>query len=342
MSFERPELLPLLPMALLLVTGAVLWRWRRGVRLVRAYGGREAATRLTGRSALDAFPALRLLSVVLGLSALLLAAAGAGPGDEEPPVPPTPLDLVIALDISHSMTATDVAPRRMERAKAAAQALVDARVADRVAVTTFAAWPYALVPVTEDASVADYFLPWIEPGLVDDRHQGTALAAVVEEAVQTLEARPRPDAVPVLVLVTDGEAHGTAPAVVEAAEAAASAGIRIWTAGVGTPEGAPLFVSRRSTAPLLGGSGGQVTAGYDPGLLQDVARIGGGGFHEIGSDAGIDALVADLLSLRGGAGDVEEGSADPTGVLVLLGLLLLLLDAALDAGLLERRRRAAA
>ena len=339
MTFERPELAAWLPVAVLLVAGAVLWQWRRAVRLRDAYGGAEAARRLTGRS-LGTFPGLRLLSVILAVTALLLAAAGARRDAGPPPPPPTPLDVVIALDVSHSMTARDVEPSRMERAKAAATALVEARIADRVAVTTFAGWPYPLVPLTDDADVAEYFLPWVSPAMVDDRHQGTALASTLGHARRTWEARPRPDAVSVLVILSDGESHGAGEEIVDSVAALADAGVRVWVGGVGTEEGAPLFVPRSSQAPLLDGSGGQVVAGYDPELLREIARAGGGGFHAIEDDDGIRALAAELRALSGSLEGSDGAPFDPTALLVLLGLAFLVVDAVRDAGVLERRRKA--
>lgn len=340
MTFERPELLPWLPVALVLVAAALVWHWRRTVRLRDAYGGEAPARRLTGRT-LGRFPGGRLLSVFLAATALVLAASGVRRDTGEPPPPPTPLDVVIALDVSHSMTAADVEPSRMERARAAAQAIVDQRVADRVALTTFAGWPYPLVPMTDDLVVAEYFLPWVRPELVESRQQGTALAAAIGDAGRTVRTRERGDAIPVLVILSDGEAHGAAPAVLDSARVLADAGVRIWTGGVGTEEGGALLVSRSSGAPLLGGTGAQVVAGYDADLLRDIARIGGGAFHDIGSDGGLRDLTAELQALRGARSATRAEAFDPTGLLVLVGLVLLLLDAALDVGIRRGRNHVA-
>ena len=338
MTFERPEIVPWLLPALLILVGAILWQWRRSVRLREAFGGAASARRLTGRE-LGGFPGIRLLCVTGAAAALLLAAAGTRPGTGEPPSPPTPVDLVIVLDVSHSMSGRDVEPSRADRARAAVESLLEADIADRIAVTTFAGWPYPLLPVTDDLHLADYFIPWIGPDLVDDRHQGTAMAAAIGEAVRGWEARPRSDAVPVLVVLSDGEVHGAETEIMDSVSVAVRAGFRIWTAGVGTLEGAPLFVSRSSRAPLLGGDGGRVMAGYDPDVLRDIARAGGGAFHDIGGEDGVSGLTGELTDLRGGS--VPDGADifDPTTTLILLGLLLLTVDAMLDGGVGARRSR---
>ncbi|MDX1493442.1 MAG: VWA domain-containing protein, partial [Longimicrobiales bacterium] len=310
MTFERPDLLVFAPLLTLVVVAAILWQWRRSVRLVKAYGGREVARRLTGRL-LGGFPAARLGCAALATLALVLAASGVRPDAGEPPPPVTPVDLVVALDVSHSMTATDVEPTRFDVARGTLDRLLDARVADRVALSLFAGWPYGLVPVTEDPDVVEYFSPWVEPRLLAQRDQGTALAEVVDHAVETWQARARDDAVPVLLVISDGEAHGAAPEVLAAISRATDAGLRVWTAGVGTAEGAPLFVPGSTGAPLLEGSGGRVVAGYDPELLREMARSGGGGFHELTTQSDADALIDELRSLGGRVEAPQDLPFDP-------------------------------
>lgn len=338
MTFERPDLLTWLPVVVVLLTAGILWQWRRASRLASAYGGRDASRRLTGRT-LDRLPAARLGCALVAAVAMTLAASGVRRGTGEPEPPSSPLDLIVALDVSHSMTATDVEPSRFSVGRGAVTDVVHARVADRVALTLFAGWPYGLVPVTDDTDLVDYFLPWVEPELVEQRQQGTALADVIRHAVEGWRARAREGAIPVLLVVSDGEVHGTRPEVLTAAATAAEAGLRIWTAGVGTEEGARLLVSGSRSAPLLGGSGGQVVAGYDADLLREIADVGGGAFRELEAPGDADALVADLRALGGGAGSAPREPFDPTVVLLLVALALLASDAVLDSGALARGRR---
>ncbi len=237
------------------------------------------------------------------------------------------------------MTGADVEPSRFDVARESVDRVVESRVADRLALSLFAGWPYGLVPVTDDSDVVEYFVPWLEPELLQQRDQGTALADVVDHAVERWADRSREGAIPVLLLISDGEAHGAAPEVLAAANRAVESGLRIWTAGVGTPEGAPLFVSGSGGAPLLEGSGGQVVAGHDADLLQDVARIGGGAFHALSSPDDVDELVAELQRLGGSVEAAEEAPFDPTLLLLLAALALLATDAILDSGVLVRGRR---
>lgn len=337
MIYDRPDLLVLLPVAALAITLGILWQWRRSRKLAAAFGGRNPARRLTGR-ALGRFPSARLGCAVLAALSLTLAAAGARRDDGESPPPATPVDLIIALDVSHSMTAADVEPSRFDVARESVGRVVESRVADRIALSLFAGWPYGLVPITDDPSVVEYFVPWVEPELLQQRDQGTALADALDQAVERWTDRAREGAIPIVLVVSDGESHGAGPDVLDAANRAVENGLRIWTAGVGTPDGAPLFVSGSGGAPLLEGSGARVVAGYDPDLLRDIARIGGGAFHSLSAPGDVDALVDELRRLGGASESTSDDPFDPTMLLLLIALALLATDAILDSGVLVRSR----
>ena len=151
-----------------------------------------------------------------------------------------------------------------------------------------------------------------------------------------------PGATPVVLIISDGEAHGTRQEVLDSTTVAAAAGVYVWTAGVGSAEGALLFVGE-SDAPLLDGSGAPVVAAYDADLLREMADVGGGSFHDVSDDRGARALVSGLRDLSGRTETVELVTSDPTIWLILAGLLLLVLEALLDAGvLITTRRRTAA
>jgi len=340
MSFERPDFLALAPLVILLVAAALIAQWRRSVRLARAYGGGVAAQRLSGRR-LGRFPAARSACLILAGLSLVVAAAGLRSDPGEPPPPPTPVDLIIAVDVSASMSGADVAPSRIGRARDAIQSILDAEVVDRVALELFADWPYGLVPLTHDDGVISFFAPFVAPELVALRDQGTSLESVVAFAADAWSQRQRSDATPIVLLVSDGEAHGQTAAVLDSVTSVAASGLQIWTAGVGTEAGAPLFVPGSDGAPLLDDLGSPVIAGYDGSLLEDIADRGGGRFHDISDDGGVRDLIADLRAVRGEADVPLDAPVDFTSYLIVAGLLLLMADAVLDGGVLRRSRAAA-
>lgn len=337
MTFERPDLLALAPIVVLLVGGAIVSQWRRGQRLVDAYGGPDSAGRLLGRD-LERFPAVRLVSALIAMVGLALA--GAGPS-LSPPVevePTTPIDLLVAVDVSHSMTGEDVAPSRIGRARDLVDEIVSAGVVDRVALSLFADWPFGLVPLTDDDDVIAFFTPWVSPQVIVSRDQGTSLSALVGHTRATWEERSRTEAFPIVLIVSDGEAHGTEAEVLDSIASVTEAGLRVWTAGTGSSDGAALFVSGSGSAPLLDGSGSPVVAGYDPELLRSMAELGGGSFFEIGDEDGVQDLVSELGDVRGSVAADEEGGRDLAFWLILLALALIVVEAGLDAGRLRGRR----
>lgn len=331
MTFSRPDLLIFGPAAVLLFLTAMVAQWRRTQRLVDAYGGVKAARRLTGRS-LDRFPWVRATCLLIAASGLTIAAAG--PERESGPVmePVTPVDLVVTIDVSLSMSATDVEGGRLARARDLLDRLTEALPADRIAVSLFADWPYRLVPLTDDPAVVNFFTPSLAPELMALRDQGTSLASAIIHAQKTLEARTRPEARRIVLLVTDGEAHGQNEVALDSVSALVGLGTALWTAGVGTAEGAPLYTPGSDGAPLLDPAGAQVVAGYDPSFLGAMASAGGGEFHDISDDAGIRALVRALGDVSGTVEADDQDRSAPLPWLPLLVLPLLLWDAVSDSG----------
>jgi Ca-activated chloride channel family protein len=336
-TFQRPDFLVLVPAAAVVLALAVWLQWRRGRRLVEAYGGREPSLRLLGRD-LTRFPVLRTLALILGIGGLAFAASGPEPGEAPAPPPPVPVDLLVAVDVSHSMSAADVDGTRIERARMLVERLVEERVADRMALTIFADWPYGLVPVTEDPDVLAFFAPWIAPELVGTRDQGTSLGLALGQVRATWERRRSEGTRRIVLLVTDGEVHDGAAEALDSVAAIADDGFEIWTAGLGTEEGAPLFLPGTRDAPLLY-DGSPVIATADPTFLRELSSRGRGEFHDASTDGGIQDLVS-ALSRGSTPPPPAEERPDPIRWLLLASLLLLALEALLDAGVLGARRPA--
>ncbi|MDA0329684.1 MAG: VWA domain-containing protein [Gemmatimonadetes bacterium] len=330
MTFSRPDLLIFGPAAVLLMLTAIVAQWRRTRRLVDAYGGVKAARRLTGRS-LDRFPWVRAACLLIAASGLTIAAAGPEREAGQVMEPVTPVDLVVTIDVSLSMSANDVAGGRLGRAKELLDRLTEALPADRIAVSLFADWPYRLIPLTDDPAVVTFFTPSLAPELMALRDQGTSLASAITHAQRTLEARPRPEVRRIVLLVTDGESHGQTDVVMDSVSALVSLGTTLWTAGVGTAGGAPLYTPGSDGAPLLDPAGEQVVAGYDPSLLAAMASAGGGEFHDISDDGGVRALVRALGDVSGTV-EADDQDEAPLPWLPLLVLPLLLWDAVSDSG----------
>lgn len=259
---------PMLLSLLLLVPAllAFLWfaeRWHRAAQA--AYADlplwQKFAPEMAGRSSRWwwAIPA----TVV---TLLVLAAAGPQWGFRWQEVRGQGIDLVIALDTSRSMLATDVKPNRLERAKLEIQDLVKKLRGDRVALVAFAGTAFTQCPLTLDYSAFLESLRAVEVGIVP--RGGTSLAAALRTGLSAFEGREGKHKA--LVLITDGEDHEGG--VDEAVALAAEAGVRVYTVGVGSPEGELVPAGDRDGSGYLKDRRGQVVKSrLDEQTLKNIA-----------------------------------------------------------------------
>jgi Ca-activated chloride channel family protein len=333
-TLARPELLPLLPLALALVTGAIVLQWRRAARLGRSFT--PVALRRLFPVDIGRFPALRLALAVLAAMAVALGAVGVAPRAPEEPASPAPLDLAIAVDVSASMGARDVDPSRVARTRDVVTRVAEALPGARIVLVVFADWPFTLVPPTDDARVVTYFADALQADLVPERDQGTSLAAVIDHARAALDSRPRAGARRAVLVVSDGGAHDGEADVLAAAAAAAAAGVEVWTAGLGSARGAEL---ETATGPVLDASGAPVSVRLEEGLLRGVAAAAHGRYERVDDDRGVRALVDGLAGAPETPAPNRPGRLDATLLLTLAALPLILVEGALDGGRLRSRRR---
>lgn len=207
------------------------------------------------------------------------------------------VDLVVALDLSHSMEARDVRPDRLRAAKRELLSLFSALEGSAIGVVEFAGNARVLSPLTTDTRGLESV---VETAVPEDLDEPGSNVAAAGRLASLLLRRPgeRPRAV---LLVSDGEnLEGDAHA---AAGAARGAGARLFTLGIGTPQGADIPVVD-STGAVVGKrrdpEGKIVQTRLDEALLKDLARRGGGSY-ERGDGTGRAALhLADAMRSEGG------------------------------------------
>jgi len=143
------------------------------------------------------------------------------------------VEIIIALDVSNSMNATDIQPSRLERAKQVISSLVDRLSDDKIGLIVFAGDAYTQIPITTDYVSAKMFLSNITTSSVPV--QGTAIGKAINLGVKSFT---NSDLQKVIIVITDGENHEDDP--VDAAKQANEKGILVYTIGMGMPEGAPI------------------------------------------------------------------------------------------------------
>ena len=185
---------------------------------------------------------LILLLVVVLL--LFLALARPKGGYELQKTETRTLDILVAVDTSRSMLATDQSPNRLERAKLAVLDLMRLAKRDRLGLIAFSGTAFLQCPLTIDRNA---FIQNVNSLSTDIIPQGgTAISEAITEALRTFKKEE--DNHKVLVLMTDGEDHEAG--VTEAAEKANNIGMKIFTIGLGSPEGELIQLPNPQTGRL--------------------------------------------------------------------------------------------
>jgi len=270
MRFEHPHFLWLLlviPPAL----AAFVWC---GERVKRKLLTQFVEARLLASLTAGISPARRKWRYALAIVAvtlLIVAIARPQRGFDLEEVQQNSLDIVVAVDTSKSMLATDIAPNRLGRAKLAALELMQSAKADRLGLVAFAGDAFLECPLTIDDTA---FLQSVEALDVNSIPQGgTALASAIKTAMGTFKENGNHRA---LVILTDGEDNDEGA--LEAAQNAAKDGLKIFTIGIGSAEGKLVQIpDGNGGSDYIRDEKGQVVkTKLNEALLQQIAMAAGG------------------------------------------------------------------
>ena len=245
--------------------------------------------------------------VSLALACLILAVANPQVGTRLEEVKREGIDLFVALDVSLSMKSEDIRPSRLDKAKRDVSELLRKLSGDRVGMVVFAGDAFVQFPLTADYAAADLFLTAIDVDAVPV--PGTMIGSAIEVALKSFSKDvPTQKAI---VVVSDGE--NTEGDVMGAVEDAKKAGVRIYSVGMGTPEGGPIPILNQNgirTDYKRDQSGSIVLTKLDETMLQQIASTTGGTYHRATSGGNeIDDIFKELSSLE----KVEFGTKQITG-----------------------------
>jgi Ca-activated chloride channel family protein len=317
----HPELAPLALAALLVVALCTVAFLRRR-RALAAFSG-------PGARLASASPARQLAKVALvGVACLAVATALVGPqiGDAPRRSANAQVDTVIALDVSQSMAARDVAPDRLHAAQQAIELLGKELVGGRVGLTLFAGTSAVRYPLTADTRVLGPALDTsgrgfkITPG--SSLRSALQMAATLFPTDAASQFRTK-----AIVVVSDGEDLAADP---PALETLVSRNIRVFTLGIGTPEGAsvPLYDARGQFQQMLvNANGTQITSRLDESRLQTLADRGGGRYWRYDGELTARGLADALRALDTGGAPIEGGVSPEDRYQIFLGIAVLALIA---------------
>lgn len=233
------------------------------------------------------------------------------------------VEIIIALDVSNSMLARDIAPSRLDKAKQMLSKLIDQLDNDKVGLIVFAGDAYTQLPITSDFVSAKMFLSTISPDMVPT--QGTAIGRAIALAMNSFT--PDQSADKAIIVITDAGNHEDDA--VQMAKEAAQKGIMVDVIGIGSEQGAPIPIGGNDTNLRKDNQGNVVITKLNAQLGRDIAKAGDGIYISAdNTGSALRALTAEVKKMK--KSDIEskvysEYDEQFQG-LAWIVLLLLLLD----------------
>ena len=263
---------------------------------------------------------LKVAIYLVALSLLIVAAARPQLGSKLREEKAKGVEMMLVVDVSNSMLAEDFEPNRLERTKYAINRLFEGLQQERVGLVAFAGEPKVQLPITSDYRMAQAFARRLSTSLVAE--QGTDVARALELAMLSYSSQSERSRV--MVLITDGENH-EADAVAQARKAAAL-GIKIYTIGIGTPEGAPIEIGGEFVKDE---NGEMVVSKLGEQMLEEIATVTEAAYVRASKQSiGLEEIVKGINEMeRSELTTVKyEEYNEQYQWLVAVALVLLLLD----------------
>jgi len=294
-----------------------LLRWKRST--TRKIGD-QALVKLLITSFSQKRVVLKFILVLLAFTAGILAVMNPRvPGDSDNKTRKG-IDIAIALDVSKSMLATDLAPDRLERARQFITKLIKAMPDDRMALVLFAGKAYLQLPLTADHAAASMFVSGVTTDAVPQ--QGTVISDALRMSAGVFN--PADKRFKAVLLITDGEDHDADA--VSTAEELAEKGVMINTVGIGSPEGATI-TEPGTGQPKRDLAGNVIISKLNEEILKELAAATNGVYVRLqNSDDAIASLKDQLSQIeRKAYGDVSLVQFTSYYMWLAAAMLLLLL-----------------
>lgn len=293
LRFEHPEYLYgliVIPVLVIIYILIRLWQDKTFKRFANIEMRGYLIPQRSGRRGVFKFVVFLLM-----ITCLIFGLANLQSGSKMEEVKREGIDLYIAVDVSNSMNAQDIVPSRLDRSKQAINKLINDMKGDRLGVIVFADKAFVQLPVTTDYAAAKMFLASVNTSSVAS--QGTAIGEAINLAVNSFSEDERSKAI---IIISDGEDHEN-EAAIEAAKAAAKKGIRIYTIGMGLPDGAPI-PEYNQYGRMMGykkdKKGNTVVTRLDEDMLRRIADAGNGIYVRANnSNVGLEKIYDDISKL---------------------------------------------
>ncbi len=233
------------------------------------------------------------LSVFAGISFILVALARPQIIREQREEESDGIDIMLAMDVSESMTERDLPPTRLVAARQLAQVFVNGRKNDRIGLVIFAGEAFSLCPLTTDYALVKQYLGDLNDQMI--RTSGTAIGDALARCINrmrdppismtdTTQQKDNPawqQRSKIIVLLSDGDNTAGNLDPITAARLAKAFNIRIYTVAVGRP------AASKTAASTI-----------DEGVLKTIATIGNGSFFRATDTRRLQAVFAQIDRLE--------------------------------------------
>lgn len=306
--------------AIAILVGLFLYllRWKRNT--LKKIGDKKLVKLLIDNFSSKGFTVkfiLLILAIATGIIAVMNPRV---PGDTDG-VERKGIDVAIALDVSKSMLAADLAPNRLERAKQFVNKLINEMPNDRIALILFAGKAYLQMPLTVDHGAASLFISAATPDAVPQ--QGTVISDALEMSAGVFNSAEK--RFKTVVLISDGEDHD-ADAISTAKDLAAQ-GVMINAIGIGSPEGS-FIVDPATGQNKRDEAGNTIISKLNEEGLKEIAQYTNGIYIRLqNSDEAIASIKSQLSQIeRKAFGDVSQMNFKTYYIWFAVAMFILLLS----------------
>ena len=317
LQFQHKEYLWLMTgLPALLLLFYLYWQWKQKTRekigdekLVKAITANYSAKRFT----------LKFLLLLLAFAAGVPAVMNLRKPGASDSIKRNGIDVAIALDVSKSMLAADLAPNRLERAKQFINKLMEAMPDDRFALVLFAGKAYLQMPLTADHGAAKLFVAGADPSVI--QQQGTVISDALQMSSNAFISTEKK--FKAVILISDGEDHDAGA--VSTAKELAESGVMINSVGIGSPEGS-FIIDPATGENKKDAEGNVVISKLNEEVLKKLAEVTNGVYTRLqNSEGAVKTIKGQLAQIdRKAFGDVSQMNFT-TYYFVFAGLMFLLL-----------------
>ena len=233
MTFQHIEFLFALALIIpLTVLFVMVLKWKKNVR--KKIGDEELVNSLTAGYSHRNYN-WKFILIIIALALCIVGAANLRSPKQGSTGDRTGIDVMVALDVSNSMLAQDIKPNRLERARQVINKLIDKMGNNRMGLVLFAGQAFLQMPLTGDLAAAHMYVSNASTDAVPN--QGTVIGDALRLCNTSLDNKEKK--YKAIILISDGEDQDETAA--KAVEALQQNGVIVYTVGIGSPDGAPIF-----------------------------------------------------------------------------------------------------